>query len=73
MSWDGGQSGSRAVIVGFRNGDRIARVSPDIYPLFKGVTTRHYLLWNGAESHVIEIRKTDSSRCSGMFLVEVHY
>ena len=29
MSWDGGRSRSRAVIVGFRNGDRIARVSPD--------------------------------------------
>ena len=29
MSWDGGQSGSGAVIVGFRNGDRIVRVSPD--------------------------------------------
>ena len=29
MSWDGGWSGSRAVIVGFRSGDRIARVSPD--------------------------------------------
>ena len=31
MSWDGGQSRSGAVIVGFRNGDRIARVSPDRY------------------------------------------
>ena len=29
MSWDGGRSRSGAVIVGFRNGDRIARVSPD--------------------------------------------
>ena len=29
MSWDGGQSGSGAVIVGFRNGNRIVRVSPD--------------------------------------------
>ena len=29
MSWDGGRSGSGAVIVGFRSGDRIARVSPD--------------------------------------------
>ena len=29
MSWDGGRSGSGAVIVGFCNGDRIARVSPD--------------------------------------------
>ena len=29
MSWDGGWSGSGAVIVGFHNGDRIARVSPD--------------------------------------------
>ena len=73
MSWDGGRSGSGAMIVGFRNGNRIVRVSPDIYPPFKGVTTQHYLLWNGAESHVIEIRKMDSSRCSGMFLVEVRY
>ena len=30
MSWDGGRSGIRAVIVGFRNGNRIVRVSPDI-------------------------------------------
>ena len=29
MSWDGGQSGSGAMIVGFRNGNRIVRVSPD--------------------------------------------
>ena len=29
MSWDGGRSGSGAVIVGFRNRDRIVRVSPD--------------------------------------------
>ena len=33
MSWDGGRSGSRAVIVGFHNGNRIVRVSPDNYPL----------------------------------------
>ena len=38
------------MIVGFHNGNRIVRVSPDIYPPFKGVMTRHYLLWNGAES-----------------------
>ena len=29
MSWDGGQSRIGAVIVGFRNGNRIVRVSPD--------------------------------------------
>ena len=29
MSWDGGRSGIGAVIVGFRNGNRIVRVSPD--------------------------------------------
>ena len=29
MSWDGGRSGSGAIIVGFRNGNRIVRVSPD--------------------------------------------
>ena len=28
-SWDGGQSRSGAVIVKFRNGNRIVRVSPD--------------------------------------------
>ena len=72
-SRDGGQSGSGDVIVGLRGGNRIRRVSPDIYPPFKGVMTQHYLLWNGAESHVIEIRKTDSSRCSRVFLVEVRY
>ena len=43
--------------VGFRDGNRIWRVSPDIYPPFKGVTTQHYLLWNRAESHVIEIHR----------------
>ena len=32
MSWDGGWSGSGAVIVGFRNGNRIVRVSPDTLP-----------------------------------------
>ena len=32
MSRDGGRSGSGAMIVGFRNGDRIARVSPDTDP-----------------------------------------
>ena len=32
MSWDGGWSGSRAIIVGFRNGNRIVRVSPDNRP-----------------------------------------
>ena len=29
MSWDGGRSRSGAVIIGFRNGNRIVRVSPD--------------------------------------------
>ena len=29
MSWDGGRSRIGAVIVGFRNGNRIVRVSPD--------------------------------------------
>ena len=32
MSWDGGRSGSGAVIIGFRNGNRIVRVSPDTIP-----------------------------------------
>ena len=29
MSWDGGRSGSGAMIVGFHDGNRIVRVSPD--------------------------------------------
>ena len=33
MSQDGGRSGSGAMIVGFRNGNRIVRVSPDTYSL----------------------------------------
>ena len=68
-SWNGSWSG----IVGLHEGNRVWRVSPDIYPPFKGVTTWHYLLWNGAEDHVIEVRKTDPSRCSRVFLVEVCY
>ena len=39
MSRDGGQSGSGDMIVRFCSGNRIMRVSPDIYPPFKGVTT----------------------------------
>ena len=72
-SQNGGRSRSGDVIVGLCDGNRIWRVSPDIYPPFKGVTTRHYLLWNRSESHVIEICETDPSGCSGVFLVEVHY
>ena len=72
-SQDGSRSGSGDMIVRFRSGNGILRVSPDIYPPFKGVMTQHYLLWNRAESHIVEIRKTDSSRCSRMFLVEIRY
>ena len=72
-SRNGGWSGSGDVIVGLRDGNRIWRVSPDIYPPFKGVTTQHYLLWNRAESHVIEIHEADLSGCSGVFPVEVRY
>ena len=68
-SRDGSQSG----IVGLHEGNRVWRVSPDIYPPFKGVTTQHYLLWNGAESHVIEVCEMDLLRCSGVFPVEVCY
>ena len=48
------RNGSQSGIVGLREGNRVWRVSPDIYPPFKGVTTRHYLLWNGVESHVCQ-------------------
>ena len=72
-SWNRGRSGSGDMIVGLRDGNRIWRVSPDIYPPFKGVTTWHYLLWNRAESHVIEIHEVDLLGCSRVFLVEVHY
>ena len=68
-SWNGSRSG----IVGLHEGNRVWRVSPDIYPPFKGVTTRHYLLWNRAESHVIEVHEMDPSGCSGVFPVEVRY
>ena len=72
-SQNGGRSRSGDMIFRLRDGNRIWRVSPDIYPPFKGVTTRHYLLWNRAESHVIEIHEVDLSGCSGVFLVEVRY
>ena len=65
------QNGSRSGIVRLCEGNW--RVSPDIYPPFKGVTTRHYLLWNRVESHVIEVHEMDPSGCSRVFPVEVHY
>ena len=60
-------------IVGLHNGNKVWRVSPDIYPPFKGVTTQHYLLWNGMESHIIEICEMDPLGCSRVFPVEVCY
>ena len=54
MSWDGGRSRSGAMIVGFRNGDRITRVSPDIYTVERilkhrrcGHGYQYYVLWEG--------------------------
>ena len=38
-------SGGRGRVIRLCDGDKDLRVSPDIYPPFKGVTTRHYLWW----------------------------
>ena len=67
------RNGSQSRIVRLCEGNRVWRVSPDIYPPFKGVMPWHYLLWNRAESHVIEVHEMDLSGCSRVFPVEVCY
>ena len=59
MSWDGGRSGSGAVIVRFRNGDRIARVSPDKCLIF-------FVLW---QRRLQDERFADSGLIGPMSLI----
>src|SRR5882757_6881166 len=47
------------------------RVSPDIYPPFKGVTTRHFHSWTKREG--IEVSSPDAASSSRMSLVELCY
>ena len=69
----GSRSGNGGRIVGLHSGDEFWRVSPDIYPPFKGVMTWHYLWWIEMKCHVVKVCEVDALGCSGMFLVEVHY
>ena len=49
----------------------VNRVSPDIYPPFKGVTTRHFHSWTKWEG--IEVSSPDAASSSRMSLVELCY
>src|SRR5277367_6550093 len=45
------------------------RVSPNIYPPFKGVTTRHDR-WDGTERDSVEVKSSDLAGSSGVFPIK---